>query len=256
MDDLTWRAVEGASRGMGPTADQRAGGGAAEQQDPGEDAEDADDRDSGSADRGPERVSESCPDMPTLAAEGQQEPDPEHEQPRAERTDVDEVAPADHQASDDDERDRQREGGSTDERLEAVPDPAADVAAVPAGPEHGGEEEAERDQHEPDELGMVMRASLRLPLCALGLPHARGRARLEHTFSASPRHGRSVRRGPLNPFGGETRPVPKSHVWCQTPDRAGAPPADRSSDATSRRLRLGPTGLVRCLAPVMSRTDS
>ena len=255
VDDLARRAVEGAARGMRASADQRARGGAAEQQDPGDDAEDADDRHAGAAYGEPECVAESSPEISAFAPQGQEEPDPEHEEPRAERANVDEVAAADHEAADDDERDRQREGRPADERLEPVPDPAADVAAVPADPEHRGQEEAERDEDEPDKLGVVMPTGLGLLLRSLSLPHARGRARLQHTFSASPRHGRSVRRGPLNPFGGETRPVPTSHVWCQTPDMAGVPVAAWLSEATSRELWHGPRSRVRCLTPGMSRAD-
>ena len=105
----------------------------------------------------------------------------------------------DHEPADDDEREREPVRSSPDESLEPVSDPAADVTPVPAGPEHRGEEQAEREQDEPGQLGMMVPAS-GLPLRALGLPHARGRARLEHALSTSPRHGSVVLREPAIPF--------------------------------------------------------
>src|SRR5262249_59340430 len=71
-------------------------------------------------------------------------------------------------------------------RRHATPAPPAPAPAVPARPEHGAEKEPEGDEHEPDQLGVLVPAGL-LRLRAL-LPHARGRARLEHAFRASPRH--------------------------------------------------------------------
>ena len=233
VDDLARRAVEGAARGMCTSADQRARGGAAEQQDPGDDAEGADDRDPGAADGDADSIAQSRSQIAAFTPKRQEEPDAEHGEPRAERPNVDEVAAADHEAADDDERDRQREGRSADELLEAVSDPASDVTTVPADPEHRAQEEAERDEDEPDELGVVMPAGLRLLLRALRLPHARGRARLEHAFRASPRHGRSFRRGSLNPFGARNRPDRRGRVWCQTPDMAVV----STSVGATKRLR-------------------
>ena len=72
-------------------------------------AKGADDRDAGAADRQAERVAERRAEVAALAAERQEEPDAEHEEPGAERAHVDEVAAAHHQAADDDEHDRERE---------------------------------------------------------------------------------------------------------------------------------------------------
>ena len=113
-------------------------------------------------------------EVAALAAERQQQAEGEDEQSRSERADVDEVAAADHQAADDDERERQHEGQASDESLEPIADPAADVPAVPAGPEHGGEEEPERDEREPEQLGMLVPPGL-LRLRALASSRARAR---------------------------------------------------------------------------------
>ena len=169
-------------------AQERARGRPGKQERAGQETEDADDRDSGAAHCEAERVAERRAEVAALAAERQQQAEGEHEQSRPERADVDEVAAADHQAADDDERERQHEGQASDESLERIADPAADVPAVPAGPEHGGEEEPERYEREPEQFRMLVPPGP-LRLRALRLPHARGRARLEHAFRASPRHG-------------------------------------------------------------------
>src|SRR6185437_4115027 len=80
---------------------------------------------------------------------------------RAERPDVDERAAQDHQPADRDEGDRQHIRRRAEQRVEAVGERAAHVAAVPARVLDAAEEEAERDEAEAPELGMVQRALAR-----------------------------------------------------------------------------------------------
>src|SRR5919197_11401 len=73
--------------------------------------------------------------------------------------------------------------------MQAVRDPAANVAAVPAAVQDRCQEEPERDEPEADELGVVV-AARAASLRALFLPHACGRlrAQLRRTLPL-PRHG-------------------------------------------------------------------
>ena len=55
-----------------------------------------------------------------------------------------------------------------DQRVEALADPEADVAAVPVGPDDEAEEHAQREQAEPDQLGMLVPFGLLAPrACAV-----------------------------------------------------------------------------------------
>jgi hypothetical protein len=105
-----------------------------------------------------------------------------------------------HQRPDDRAGGGQAESRIADQGVEAVRDPAAEVAAVPAGPDDRAEERAQRDEPEPDQLGMVVSARLAAALLA---PDSRGHARLEraslptarHRAHASTQLRRSLRRG-------------------------------------------------------------
>ena len=199
LDCAAHRAVEGAA-GRGRSApDDRSGRGAGEQEDAREDGQDADQCGSGTTECEPDEVAERAPDVAALAPEREQETEAEDEQSRAERTHIDQAAATDHQPADDHEHDGEHVRRAADQRLERVTDPPADVPAVPARPEHRRQEQAERDEAEPDQLRMLVPAS-GLALRALRLPHARGRARLEHALGgASPRHGQrfdALRRSP------------------------------------------------------------
>jgi hypothetical protein len=112
----------------------------------------------------------------------------------AERADVDELAARDHQRADGDERDRRHVRAPAECRDEPVRDRAADDASVPAQVEDAAEEEPERDEPEPPELGMVVRLRATGP-GALLLADARGRLRAQLPCALAARHGPCVRRG-------------------------------------------------------------
>ena len=82
-------------------------------------------------------------------------PNARDDEPDAERPDVDERAPRDHQPAERDEGDRHDPRGAADQGVEAVGERAADVAAVPADVEDAAEEEPERDEAEAPELGVL-----------------------------------------------------------------------------------------------------
>src|SRR4051794_15895603 len=196
---MACRALERLACGGCASADDGADRRAREQEDPGEDCEDAHERGSGAAERERDDVAEDAAEVAALVSERQQQADPEDGEAGAKRPDVDEIAARDHQPSDYDEDDGQYVRRAPDQRLQRLTDPTAYVAAVPAGPEDGRQEKAEREQPEPDQLRVLMPAS-GLSLRALRFPHARGRTRLEHALGgASPRHGQrfdALRRSP------------------------------------------------------------
>src|ERR671931_173181 len=195
--------LERASRGLvhhaaGPTYD-RARRGARYEERAREEREDSHDRDAGAPEREPEPPAENGAEVAALVpAEREHQSKRDHDQPGAERPDVDEVAPRHHQRADDRQGRRQAERGGTDQFVQAVRDPTADVAAVPAGPEDRSEEDAQRDEAESDQLGMLVAARLVVSLRAL--LDALGHARLERASLATARHARLLRRRTDLPF--------------------------------------------------------
>ena len=146
---------------MRPPED-RAERGAGEEQRADEQQQRAEDRRAGGADRDADGAAEHLAEIAALvAAERDHQPEGEDAEPHAERAHVDERAARDHQAADGDERDRQPPRGAADQRVEAVDERAADVAAVPADVEDAAEEEPERDEAEAPELRVVEAPRLR-----------------------------------------------------------------------------------------------
>ena len=186
--------------------------------------QDSGDRDPRRADREREAPAEQCSEVAALVlAERDHQANGEYDEARAERPDVDEVAARNHQRSHDHERRGQAERGAADGRVEPVADPAADVAAVPAGPHHEAQEDAERGEAEPDQLGVLVPADLGLLRRALAALDARRYARLEGASFPAARHARLLRRGPPDPS--------RLSRWCA-----------RTAAASHRAQRLRPTG--------------
>jgi hypothetical protein len=187
--------------GPAGASDHRAGRGTRHEQAADQQRQDSGDRDPRRADREREAPAEERPEVPALVlAERDHQADGEHDEARAKRPDVDEVAARDHQRPHDHERGRQAERGAPDRRVEPVADPAADVAAVPAGPYHEPHEDAQRGESKPDQLRMLVPVGLGLLGCALASLDARGHARLEGASFPAARHARLLRRAAPDPL--------------------------------------------------------
>ena len=142
-------------RGGGGAAKQRTERSAGEQHDADGEGERAEDDRPGSADEALEAAVERAAELPAVArAQKDQKSHRGDDEPHAERTEVDEPGAADHERSHADERERQHDPRGADQPVEAVRDGRADRAAVPAEPEDDGQEQPQRDETEPDELGM------------------------------------------------------------------------------------------------------
>ena len=234
-------------------ADQRAGRGAAEQQVPATRPRSADDRDPVPPSASP-RARRALADEPPCAPSVSRSPSRGRPAVRKGRTSTRSLRPTI----------RPPTTTSTTGSAKAAPpisasspsDPAADVAAVPAGPEHGREEEAERDQDEPDELGVVVPAVWSSPSRALRLPHARGARGLTHAFRRRRAMRRSVRRAPTprrNKSPGHvarhrTSGAPRDRLASTFAPKPSAPqPRSRASyevEAASASERRSPEGAV------------
>ncbi len=177
-------ALHGAVR----TPDDGADGGARQQQQPGEQREGAEDEDACGADQPGERGFEATPRVAAVGIpEDEQQAGRGDDEPDAERTHVHELAAHQGQRSDADHRDREHVDGRADERFEAVGQAAADDAGAPASVQDGAEEQAEGDECEPDQLGVVMAARPRGLLLPAANARRRLRAQLGRTLLA--RHG-------------------------------------------------------------------
>ena len=131
-------------------------------------------------------------------AERQHQAEEEDDGAGAEGPHLDQVAARDHQPAENHQRRRQRVGGRADEVVEPRLGPAADVAAVPAGPEHRAEERPDREQAEADQLGMLV-PTRRFAVALRPLLHALGHARPERASLPTARHARLLRRQPELP---------------------------------------------------------
>src|SRR5262249_48718134 len=108
------------------------------------------------SDRDPDRSAEQLAQVATLVLpERDHETAAENDHPCAERAHVDERAARHHQRAEHHQRDRHDVLRVTDEPIEAVAQPATDVAAVPAEVEDGAEVETERDRAEAPELRVL-----------------------------------------------------------------------------------------------------
>ena len=112
-------------------------------------------------------------------------PKARHGQTGAEWAHVDERAAGDHQGADDDEGDRCDVRGRADRGHEAVGDPTADHASTPPEIQDRRQEDAQRHEPEPDELGVLL--VLGLPFAPLRAD-ARRQARLERAPLLASRH--------------------------------------------------------------------
>ncbi len=99
-------------------------------------------------------------------------PRPRNDEPRAERPDVHELRAGDQEPAEREQDEWNADPARAEEAVEPGVDLVAHVAPVPAEPERDGEEDADEDEREPDQLGMLLRpAPLRAR--ALLLAHAR-----------------------------------------------------------------------------------
>jgi predicted component of type VI protein secretion system len=105
-------------------------------------------------------------------AEDRHDAQAEDDEARTERLHIDELGARDEQAAEREQDERNPHAPVAEEARERRVDLVADVPSVPAEPERDGEEDAQEDEREPDELGMLLRAPA-LRARALGLPHAR-----------------------------------------------------------------------------------
>jgi len=186
-----------ALHGMTRAADECARRRAREQQRPDYECEDADDQRARGADEQPEELLEAAADRAAVRrAERCQEPECRHDQPGPEGAHVDEGAPGDHQRADGDEGDRCDVGGRSDRARESVGDHAAGHPPAPAQVEDGREEDAERQEPEPDELVVLCapHASLASPLL-----HARRHAWPERPLLTALCHAPSFAAGRPRP---------------------------------------------------------
>ena len=169
-------------------ANQRAGRSAGQQEPSDHEREDADDRRPRLADEHPEDSLQPAPDRATvIRAQRGEQAEARHRQTGAEGVHVDERAARHHQGADDGERDGCDVRGCSDRRREAVGDPAADHASAPPEVQDRRQKDAQRDEPEPNQLGVLL--ALRLPLAPLRAD-ARGQARLERALLSASRHAR------------------------------------------------------------------
>src|SRR5581483_11874147 len=154
--------------------------------------QDAEDRRPRRADRHPDEAAEHLAEIAALvAAEAEHQAERGDDEPGPEGPDVDERAAKDHQAAQHDEGHGDDPRRRADQRVEAVGERAADIAAVPARIDDAAEEDTECDEPEAPELGMFegaraaargspllhagrrLRAQLALALLARHTPHVR-----------------------------------------------------------------------------------
>ena len=147
----------------------------------------------GAADQAGESAAdcEADPAPVVVAAEERHQAEEPHSQTEPKRPHVEEVAAREHEATDDEEPEREHICCVAEHGTERIGEPGADRAAVETEVEDGGEHEAERGQAEPEQLVLVLRAgTARRPL-----PYARGDARTKRPLPpATARHARSIRR--------------------------------------------------------------
>ncbi len=176
----------GAPHGMTRAAEHRAGRRAADEQRAREEESDPDDHGARLPDDlGQTAAERLAHDAAVIATERDHQPDGADREPRAERAQVDECAPHEHQAAEHDEDERDGVRGRPQHVARAVGHPGSGRAAVPAEPEHRREEGADRGHPEPPELGMVVRSGL----APLLLPDPCGGAWLELSLSLPLSHG-------------------------------------------------------------------
>ncbi len=160
-------------RGTRGVADERAERGAGDEDPARDHQKDAEDGGAGAPEQPAKEEVERLARRPAARfSEDRHDPEAEHDEPSAERPHVHELCAGDHEAADDHEHERDAEPAVPDQTRQARVDLVPHHAAVPAEPERDGEEDAQEEQREPDQLGMVLRPPALAPR-ALALAHAR-----------------------------------------------------------------------------------
>jgi hypothetical protein len=157
------RALDRASRAL----HERADGGAGEEKGSGEEECNACDQRPGAPDERPDELLEPGADPAAGVREEQKEPEGHGSETPAERMNLHELAPAQHQGADDDERGGHQVAGVADDGPEPVDDPPACAASLPPQVHERAEEEADGGEAEADQLGMVVAALFRAAPAAL-----------------------------------------------------------------------------------------
>src|SRR5262249_56006722 len=141
------------------------------------------------------------------------------------------------------ERGGRRERGAAGQGVQPAGERAADVAAVPAGVDDAAEEDAERNEPEPPELGMLERArttARRSPLL-----HTARCFRAQLPLALLARHGPSF-------AGAERIPTPRSRRPCRStsaPRKRGARRGPRSLPAGRAAARASRPSPARRVPP-------
>ena len=158
------------------TAQDRTVGGAGQHQSAGEQRGQAEERRPGAAEQHRDAAAEQPADEAALAgAERHHQADEGDREAGAERPHVQEAAPEEHQASDDDQRERRRVGGRADHVAQPALDLLADDASLPAQVDERGEEEPEGGEPEADQLRVLVGRAGAAALLRRPPLHARGR---------------------------------------------------------------------------------
>ena len=176
---------------------------------------------------------ESAADGATLvAAERDHQPDRRDHEAGAERIHVEQRAPEEHQAADDDERERRGVRGRPDHVPEARLDLLAGDASLPAEIEQRREEEPDRDEPEPDQLRMLVRSTGSRLLLRRPFLHARGRARPQRPLLLPGCHGGAFDAPEASP---SSSPGPTTRAATRRRARAGSPRGCRPAPRRRRR---------------------
>jgi hypothetical protein len=142
------------ARGM---ADERSQRGAGNEQRSRDEKEAAEDLRAGVAEQAAEdEVERLAGGAAPRLAEDRHDPERQDDEPGAEWAHVDELRARDHEPAEREQHERNADPARAEEAVEAGVDLVADVASVPAEPERNGEEDAEEDEREPDQLGMLL----------------------------------------------------------------------------------------------------
>ena len=167
--------------------EERPERGTREQQEAGAEEEEAEDERSRTAEQAAEDGLEPFADRTSvLRAEQNHRPHPDEDEPGAERLHVDERSTGDQQQAEPEQEERDADSRRPHERIEGIVDLPPDEPARPVQPDDDREEDADREEAEPEQL--VVLAAAR-PARALRLPDARRRLRARGNRALLPRHG-------------------------------------------------------------------
>ena len=157
----------GAADGAVGALDERADRRSRQEQHSGDREGSAGDDRARAADQGSDHLVESGADVAARVCEQEEHAEPHRGEAPAERVNLNQVAAAEHQRADDDERRREQVAGVAHERPQAVDDCLSARASLPPQVDERREEQAGRDEAEADQLGMVVAALLGRALSAL-----------------------------------------------------------------------------------------